>query len=112
MSFHGGNDTILPFHESVNKLEQDAYRKADVLMVSDFIMPVLPKELSDRIQKEKTENKTRFHSLLITHAGNLSLGQANQELLALFNHNWVYDTADPNSMSGCIRNLRKLSSIE
>jgi uncharacterized protein with von Willebrand factor type A (vWA) domain len=98
MSFHGGTDAEPAMQEALRMLETADYKKADVLLVSDFVMSGFYEQTRGRI-KAARENKTRFHSLLIGGGGNKN---AIQE----FDTNWVYDASDPRSASALARHLR------
>ncbi|MDR0568880.1 MAG: hypothetical protein LBG87_06710 [Spirochaetaceae bacterium] len=87
-SFYGGTDPMPVFQEALRLLETEAYRKADIIMVSDFFFPPLDDATRTRIQQAK-ENKTKFHSLLI---GDQRDAAVNTVLLKEFDSNWVYDT--------------------
>jgi uncharacterized protein with von Willebrand factor type A (vWA) domain len=86
-SFYGGTDPMPVFHEALNMLETEAYRTADLIMVSDFFMPPLDDLTLTRIREAK-KNKTRFHSLLI---GDQRDTAVNRILLQDFDTNWSYD---------------------
>jgi uncharacterized protein with von Willebrand factor type A (vWA) domain len=86
-SFYGGTDPMPVFHEALNMLETEAYRTADLIMVSDFFMPPLDDLTLARIREAK-KNKTRFHSLLI---GDQRDTAVNRILLQDFDTNWSYD---------------------
>ena len=95
-SFHGGTDATPAFLKSLEMLESEDYNKADVVMVSDFVMPSLSKDLLDRIKEQKEENNSRFHSLVIT-------SQHNPNFLEIFDNKWICNSTDTSS----IRNLAK-----
>ncbi|GBU25781.1 hypothetical protein R83H12_02439 [Fibrobacteria bacterium R8-3-H12] len=44
MSFCGGTDAMPAMEEALRKLKTEDYKKADVVMVSDFVMPGLGAE--------------------------------------------------------------------
>jgi len=41
MSFHGGTDASPALREALRMLETEDYKKADIVIVSDFVMPGL-----------------------------------------------------------------------
>lgn len=84
MSFHGGTDVAPALEHALDKMEQDAYRNADLLVVSDFIMSELPEHSLERIETRKLDGN-RFHSLVV---GNYYM---TQRLKNLFDNEWVYD---------------------
>ena len=88
-SFHGGTDVAPAFKHALTMMQKEKFEKADLLVISDFVMHGLEKKITDDIQKMK-EKKNRFFSLTI---GNLFL---NEKLRDLFNGEWVYN---PSSMN-------------
>lgn len=93
MSFHGGTDGTPAMEEALKMLETEDYKKADVIMVSDFVMPEFDEHTHQQIIQAK-ENKTKFHSLVIGTS-------QNKSVIKDFDNNWVYDTNN----SGCILQL-------
>ncbi|MEL6347194.1 MAG: VWA domain-containing protein [Myxococcota bacterium] len=84
MSFHGGTDITPALSEALRKLKEDRYKDADVLVVSDFIMYRIHDGLLDAIRHHQHNHDTRFHSLTLSES-------ANEEILARFDTNWLYD---------------------
>jgi uncharacterized protein with von Willebrand factor type A (vWA) domain len=87
MNFYGGSNAVPAFTEALSLLEHDAYRKADVVMVSDFILPRLDAAVEERIKNARAQ-KTLFHGILI---GDLGDNAVNRALLENFNTSTVYD---------------------
>ncbi|MDR1031116.1 MAG: VWA domain-containing protein [Treponema sp.] len=90
-SFYGGTNAEPALLEALDLLETQEFRKADVLMVSDFIMP-LPDAVTVARIKAAQEQQTLFHSLLIGDRGNKAV---NHALVGLFDHQWVYEADIP-----------------
>ena len=84
MSFHGGTDVAPALEHALDTMEQDAYRNADLLVVSDFVMSGLPEALLTRIEKRRLDGN-RFHSLVV---GNCYM---SQRLKNLFDNEWVFE---------------------
>jgi len=84
MSFNGGTDPIPAMREALRMLETEDYKKADVIMVSDFVMSGFDEQTANKINTAK-ENNTKFHSLVIGDSG-------NKNTIEEFNSNWVYNT--------------------
>ncbi len=84
MSFHGGTDVAPALEHALDTMEQDAYRNADLLVVSDFIMSGLPEGLFTRIEERRLDGN-RFHSLVV---GNCYM---TQRLKSLFDNEWVFE---------------------
>jgi len=91
MSFHGGTDATPAFLKALDMMESQRYRKADLIMVSDFVMPSLPENVEKQIDDQKSKNKNRFHSLVITT-------EHNPGYLKIFDNNWFINDTDYNSI--------------
>ncbi len=98
MSFNGGTDASPALRHAVEMLRKEGYKNADVLMISDFVMGTLPADLVKAIEAEKD---TGFHSLVIGTSG-------NENTIACFNHNWLYDTSDPHAARKLAEQLHEL----
>lgn len=96
MSFHGGTDISLPLYEALRQLESQNYEDADVLVISDFIMYRIEKEVLQRVKYFQQNQGTHFHSLTLSN-------EANQRILSHFDTNWLYDPAE----KGIVKELRK-----
>jgi len=88
MSFDGGTDPTPAMREALRMLETEDYKKADVVMVSDFVMPGFDEQTKNQINDAK-ENKTKFHSLVIGDSG-------NKNTIEEFDSNWAYNTDSGN----------------
>lgn len=84
MSFHGGTDVAPALEDALDKMEENAYKNADLLIVSDFIMSELPEYSLSRMESRRLDGN-RFHSLVV---GNCYM---SQRLKTLFDNEWVYD---------------------
>lgn len=100
MSFNGGTDANPALAKSLEMLETFEYTKADVLMISDFVMGELDKSITAKIEAAKTR-KTKFHSLTISATANLSMIKA-------FTHNWIYNTRGSNQSEILMKQLRSI----
>ena len=86
-SFHGGTDAAPALRHALSLCQSENYEKADVLMISDFVMGSLSEALLSNIKKQR-EKGNQFHSLVI---GNLFM---ENRLKTYFDNEWVYN---PNS---------------
>ncbi|NRB64779.1 MAG: VWA domain-containing protein [Saprospiraceae bacterium] len=87
MSFHGGTDISLPLYEAIRQIKGETYQDADVLVISDFIMYRVDREVLKEVKYFQQNQGTQFHSL--------TLGQApNAQILQYFDTNWVFDPKD------------------
>lgn len=84
MSFHGGTDAAPALRHALGTMQRDRYAKADLLMISDFVMGGLPKAVLGAVEEQRV-NGNRFYSLVIDG------GFHAQELSTLFDQEWVYD---------------------
>ena len=87
MSFNGGTDAEPALNQGLKMLSENEWKNADVLMISDFVMQSLNKDLIERIESEKKKD-TVFYSLTIGSSG-------NKGTIQCFNHNWFYDMNNP-----------------
>ena len=88
-SFHGGTDVAPALRHALDIMNQDKYEKADLLVISDFIMSELPNDIF-RLSKEQRERGNSFHSLVIDDCF-LSNTQPT-----LFDFEWVYNPSTGN----------------
>jgi uncharacterized protein with von Willebrand factor type A (vWA) domain len=101
MTFNGGTDIHPALSEAMRMLEQHDYKEADILVVSDFIMYELRADLVKRMEEEKRKG-TQFHSLIVSE------GTANPEVVALFDHFWVYQPSTKDIMRQIAQDLYQL----
>jgi uncharacterized protein with von Willebrand factor type A (vWA) domain len=100
MSFHGGTDATPAMREALRMLKTEDYKKADVIMVSDFVMSAFDKTTQEQIKAAK-ENKTKFHSLVIGNS-------QNPATIKDFDSNWFYDLNNPKSVLTLIKKINEL----
>jgi uncharacterized protein with von Willebrand factor type A (vWA) domain len=100
MSFHGGTDAAPAMREALRQLQSNDYKKADVLMISDFVMPSFDKQTQEQIKTAK-ESKTKFHSLVIGTS-------QNQNVIADFDNNWFYNSDNQDNILTLVKNLNGL----
>lgn len=100
MSFNGGTDASPALQHAIKMLQSNDYTNADVLMISDFVMSNLPRNLIDAIEVEKEKN-TDFYSLVIGTSG-------NQDTIDYFNHNWSYNTNDIHASRHLVEQLHSI----
>jgi len=100
MSFHGGTDATPAMQESLRMLETEDYKKADVVVVSDFVMPSFDERTHQQISQAK-ENKTKFHSLVIGTS-------QNKNVIKDFDNNWLYNLNSKENVLSLVKNLHNL----
>jgi len=96
MSFYGGTDATLALYEAVRQLGTNDYEDADILMVSDFIMSKMDDDILEQVRYHQQNRNTQFHCLTLG-------SDANENVLAVFDTNWVYDPKE----KGVIRALTR-----
>ncbi|OLS14204.1 MAG: hypothetical protein RBG13Loki_2178 [Promethearchaeota archaeon CR_4] len=101
-SFGGGTDAASALEEAVVQVQTAQFAKADVLMISDFIMDSVDATTAVAIDQCK-QTGTRFHSLVISSAG-------NPNALSIFDHNWVYNTSCHKPFKDVLKNVRYLKT--
>ena len=88
VSFHGGTDAMPALKKAVEMTNTQSYRLADIIMISDFVMPSGSfSTYRNEIEKAK-KRKCRFHSLMI---GNFQYSGMIKE--DIFDESWCYDTS-------------------
>jgi len=92
LSFCGGTDVSPALHEGIRMMDQEGYKKSDLLVISDFVLSINDKTLHDAISKQRVEGN-KFYAL--------SIGQFRIDSVdALFDAQWIY-----NSRNGSISQL-------
>ncbi|WP_434579800.1 VWA domain-containing protein [Sulfurimonas sp. NW15] len=81
-SFHGGTDVAPALEYAVKKLQEDKFKNGDLLVISDFQMGSINKDLQEKIKFLK-EQKNKFYSLVI---GNYTTNQ-----LDIFDKEWLFN---------------------
>jgi uncharacterized protein with von Willebrand factor type A (vWA) domain len=101
ISFQGGTDAGPAMQETLRMLETEDYQKADVVMVSDFVMSSFDKQIKKQIVAAK-EKKTKFHSLVIDDSGNKST-------IDEFDTNWAYNKNNSDCVLQLVRDIHSYS---
>ncbi|WP_417228307.1 VWA domain-containing protein [Amphritea sp.] len=83
-SFHGGTDAAPALKHALRTMTQSGYKKADLLVISDFIMSELPSEIQATIEKQRMSGN-RFNSLVI---GDCFM---SERLRTCFDQEWVFN---------------------
>jgi len=81
-------------------LYMDDYEKADVLLISDFVMPPFDAAIEEDLQKAK-EKETQFHSLTISTTG-------NKNVFNSFDNNWIYNPGNKEGMIELVKQIREM----
>ena len=80
-------------------METENYKKADLLMISDFIMGNLPDRTREKIKLARKQ-KNKFYSLSI--GSNMFL---SERLQSIFDNEWIYDTKNHST----VQTLQKIA---
>jgi len=107
MSFHGGTDIQPALIETLKVLEKENYHTADVLVISDFVIPRIDRKMFDEIQDTRRKRGTRFHSLFITRRPDPDLPP-----LPIFDNHWVYDLENPAVLRQAIDHFQSFDKIK
>ncbi len=97
MGFYGGTDAIPALLHTIGVLQEKNYEYSDVLFVSDFILPNLPRVTKEKIKEQQTKG-TKFFSLAITNDG-------NKDFVEVFDESLVYDPSRPENFKIAIEQL-------
>ncbi len=84
MSFHGGTNVAPALHEGVRMMSEADYKKADLLVISDFVLYGLSSDIVSQCKKQKQEDN-RFFALSI---GSFGTQRVDEDV---FDQNWTYD---------------------
>jgi len=98
-SFYGKTNAESAFKRIINKMNSEEFMRADLLMISDFIMDIVSNNTIKKINSLK-EKYNRFHSLIIGTMPNI----VTQEL---FDNVMYYDPNDPLAVQQIIKSLNE-----
>lgn len=107
MSFHGGTDIQPALEKALEMLDTQSYKKADILVISDFVVPRIDRKLYDNIQEHRQEKSVSFHSLFVTRRPDPRIPP-----LPIFDNHWVYDLDNPKVMRQTIDHFQVLEPDE
>lgn len=106
-SFEGGTDIEPCVSAALDQLENRNFKDADILVISDFMMPDLNPGTVTRIEAQK-KNGTKFYSLLIVNQDLLQFLKLfsdgdesfkNQNVLSYFDEQWEYQATKGQQMT-------------
>ena len=87
-SFHGGTDLRPALREALRMLQEERFRRADVIAISDFQIPKIADRMSADLQAARDAYATIFHSLTVNE-------KPVTDPLNLFDFRWHYDISHP-----------------
>ncbi len=100
MSFNGGTDAEPALVHSLEMLEKNEWKNADILVVSDMIMGEFSENMKKDI-KAQQQKETKFYSLVIGDSG-------NQNVIDAFNENWAYNANARDAMHHLVRQIKQI----
>lgn len=84
MSFHGGTDVAPALHEGLRMMSDEDYRRADLLVISDFVLDGLSSDVVAMCNKRR-EEQSQFFALSI---GSFGLQRVADDV---FDQSWTYN---------------------
>ena len=108
MSFYGGTDVAPAIKHGLTLMESDSYKDADMLIISDFVMADLPKEIINDMEELRGKGN-KFNSLVVDNSF------MEHRLRSIFDHEWVYNpnTSSVSELLGFEKNVyAELTGIE
>ena len=103
MSFYGGTDISLALYEAIRQLRSNDYQDADVLIISDFIMYKVNKDVLQDVKFFQQNKGTQFHSLTLS-------SEPNDQILNYFDTNWLYDPKKKGIIKEMTQGLKTIGS--
>ena len=96
-SFNGGTDASPALEKSLELMQTNKWKNADVLAVTDGEMGGFSEKLISDVNAQK-EKKSKFYLLEVGYSG-------NPEVIKVFDEHWQYDTNTRDSMRHLVRQL-------
>lgn len=100
-SFCGGTDASPALRECLRQLKTENYKNADVLMISDFVMALLPQDITSSIKTEQ-DNGTFFYSMVIGNS-------TNNQTIECFDENISYNPYSESSRQEFCRKINEIA---
>lgn len=105
MSFYGGTDISLALYEAIRQLRSNDYQDADVLIISDFIMYKVNKDVLQDVKFFQQNKGTQFHSLTLS-------SEPNDQILNYFDTNWLYNPKKKGVIKEMTQGLRTIKDMQ
>ncbi len=102
-SFNGGTDASPALEKSLELMQTNKWKNADVLAVTDGEMGSFSAKLISDINVQK-EKKSKFYLLEVGYSG-------NPEVINVFDEHWQYDTNTRDSMRHFVRKMHDFQFI-
>lgn len=98
-SFYGMTNATPAMHKVIDKMHTEEYKRADLLMISDFMMDSMGNNTRVKVADLK-DNYNRFHSLIVGTMPNV-------ESQDIFDNVMYYDPNDPYATEQIIKSLNE-----
>ncbi|WP_108651153.1 VWA domain-containing protein [Dongshaea marina] len=82
-SYKGGTDLAPAIRHAIEKMAEQKFENADLVVISDFIAPKLPDDLLKELNKLR-KNQNRFNAITLSQYGNPALTE-------LFDSSWHFN---------------------
>lgn len=100
MSFKGGTDVAPALTNAIEKIHEEDFVKADILMISDGKIPELDTMIKHKIRTAQMKNNRFFHLMIANRSAKGSIKE--------FDANWFYNPTSRKSMKEIVEHLKKL----
>lgn len=94
-SFHGGTDVMPALDEGLKMMQEGSYKKADLLVISDFIFPMDDEQTLNKVKKQR-QNDNYFYALSIMDSNDYGFNYYKQQNQKIFDEAWVYSPSKGN----------------
>ena len=94
-SFHGGTDVMSALDEGLKMMQEGSYKKADLLVISDFIFPMDDVQTLNKVKKQR-QNDNYFYALSIMDSNDYGFNYYKQQNQKIFDEAWVYSPSKGN----------------
>lgn len=99
-SFNGGTDASPALEKSLELMQTNEWKNADVLAVTDGEMGGFSAKLISDVNAQK-EKKSKFYLLEVGYSG-------NPEVIKVFDEHWQYDTNARDAMRHLVRKIHEI----
>ncbi len=94
-SFHGGTDVMPALDEGLKMMQEGSYKKADLLVISDFIFPMDDAQTLNKVKKQR-QNDNYFYALSIMESNDYGFNYYKKQNQKIFDEAWVYSLSNGN----------------
>lgn len=94
-SFHGGTDVMPALDEGLKMMQEGSYKKADLLVISDFIFPMDDAQTLNKVKKQR-QNDNYFYALSIMESNDYGFNYYKKQNQKIFDEAWVYSPSNGN----------------